>query len=145
MFPAPTLLRVASCSYIEQLWWTLRGISVAGLYGWDKFSPLLHIPLNRAHPIILLNNALSCRYASQNWRIVADVFAGSRSYVGKVFPVASWEANRELCFRRLQTTSVCTWTGCWTSNNPWRICGQGYMYWVSLMRASLVQLGEAVL
>ena len=46
----------------------------------------------------------------------------------RCFPVACWEGNRQLnvsvdkrqCFRKLQRTSVCIWTGRWTSNNP---CG----------------------
>ena len=127
---------IASC-YIVQLYGPVVGkhlgrISYAGLCGLDKFSPLLHI-----------HHFAQQSIASQKWRFVADDVAGSRSYAGKVFPEACWEANRELsvsvdkrqCFRKLQSTSVCTWTGRWTSNNPWRCCSQGYIYWVSLMRA----------
>ena len=73
MFPAPTVLCAASCSYIDQLWWKFwGGCLVQGCTVEISFLHCCTPPLNRVQPIILLNNALSRRYASQKWRFVAD-------------------------------------------------------------------------
>ncbi len=105
---APTLLCAASCSYIQQLW---------GKFWGGYLVQCCTVEISFLHcctPVIFPNSASSCIYASQKWMFVADVVAESRSYDGRVFPVACWEANRELnvsvdnrqCFRKLQITSV---------------------------------------